>query len=618
MARNVIVVGDPTSSGGAVVTGTPFTDIDGHPVARIGDQATCPRHQGTFPIVTGDYTMIIDGHPVARADDKLACGCSLLSARQFRVFLDEGGFGGAAKTVLTTSPVMARAKTPMAPAAFSDAPADPVDQAEQTPVAVTLRIGVFFDGTNNNAANTTLGEQCRASTGDALGQDAEEQAAIAAHCKPYMTRDGSSYDNGVTNVARLYELYADNIDTPLDEGATEFVLRVYVEGIATTEGRPDGLISQGLGTGKSGVVARVEGAFKQLIPRRLEDFVTNFPNALVKAVEFDVFGFSRGAAAARHFVHEVNRKGHGPLGQALLGKVSYASGFEFGEDVQVGFVGLFDSVAAIGSLADGLNVRDTRQGGVRMALPAGSAREVVQLTARDEHRANFLLTSVSPPYCDIALPGVHSDIGGGYHRDREGPLLLSKPAGFDESQVGLFPGQTPDKTRIERSRAHVLAVAEADRWRERLGLGKTDVRVDAWHLWQTRRRAGSPSTQPDRVLRIYAAVVLERALDWRYQLIPLRLMHKLAMEAGVPWEQSPDDVPALSLPADLETVSAKMLSGQLLDDVEESLLRRRYLHQSTHWNFALGQKLGPAPVSLDLVYVSRPDPNGRRGILPNQ
>lgn len=617
MARNVIVVGDPTSSGGTVVTGTPFTDIDGHAVARIGDQATCPKHQGTFPIATGDPTVIIDSQPAARHGDKLACGCSLLSARQLRVFLDEGGVGGAAGTLFGTPPGMEQAETPVAPTAFSDTPADPADQVEPTPAAVMLRIGVFFDGTNNNAANTALGEQCRASTGEALGQDVEEQAAIAAHCKPYMARDGSSYDNGMTNVARLYELYQDSVAQDPYGDAREYPLRVYVDGIGTTAGEPDSVVSQGLGGGKSGVLSRVEDVFRQLLPKQVDGLLAKFPDLQVRAVEFDVFGFSRGAAAARHFVHEVNRKGHGPLGQALLGNVRYAPGFEFVAGVQVGFVGLFDSVAAIGSLADGLDVRDHRQGGVRTALPAGSAREVVHLTARDERRANFLLTSVSPPYRDIALPGVHSDIGGGYHRDHEGPLLLSKPVGFDEPHAGLVPGQVPDNARIERSRAHVLAMAEADRWREQLGLGETEVRVDAWHLWQTRRRAGSSSTQPDRVLRIYAAVVLERALDWRYQLIPLRLMHKLAKEAGVPLKPIPDD-PVFMLPATLGSIADKLIAGKSLNESEEALLRRKYLHQSAHWNFALGQRLGPGPVSLDLVYVSRPDPSGRRGILPNQ
>lgn len=90
MSRMVIMVGDLTSGGGAVITGSPFTDIDGKPVARINDKATCSKHKGVFPIVSGDATYIIDGQPVARHGDYLACGCRLMSVRQFRVFLDEG------------------------------------------------------------------------------------------------------------------------------------------------------------------------------------------------------------------------------------------------------------------------------------------------------------------------------------------------------------------------------------------------------------------------------------------------------------------------------------------------------------------------------------------------
>ncbi|MFZ7097033.1 PAAR domain-containing protein [Luteimonas dalianensis] len=94
MARNWIVIGDPTSSGGSVVSGSPFTDIDGTPVARVTDQATCPRHKGAYPIVDGDSTLIVDGQPVALHGSSLACGCKVLSAQQVRVFVDAGGGAG--------------------------------------------------------------------------------------------------------------------------------------------------------------------------------------------------------------------------------------------------------------------------------------------------------------------------------------------------------------------------------------------------------------------------------------------------------------------------------------------------------------------------------------------
>ncbi|WP_246606467.1 PAAR domain-containing protein [Novilysobacter antarcticus] len=87
MAKMWIVIGDPTSGGGQVITGSPFTDIDGKPVARVTDQATCPTHKGSFPIVDGDTTTLIDGQPVAVHGSGLACGCKVLAAKQVRVSL---------------------------------------------------------------------------------------------------------------------------------------------------------------------------------------------------------------------------------------------------------------------------------------------------------------------------------------------------------------------------------------------------------------------------------------------------------------------------------------------------------------------------------------------------
>ena len=95
MARNWIVRGDPTSSGGTVISGSPFTDIDGIAVARITDQATCPAHKGVFPIVDGDATLVVDGQPVALHGSSLACGCKVLSAQQMHVAVDAGASAGS-------------------------------------------------------------------------------------------------------------------------------------------------------------------------------------------------------------------------------------------------------------------------------------------------------------------------------------------------------------------------------------------------------------------------------------------------------------------------------------------------------------------------------------------
>lgn len=81
MSKPFIVLGDKTDHGGTVVSVSSQTDIDGKPVARVGDQVSCPQCKGTFPIAAGDPTVIIDGQPVARHGDKTACGATLLSGQ---------------------------------------------------------------------------------------------------------------------------------------------------------------------------------------------------------------------------------------------------------------------------------------------------------------------------------------------------------------------------------------------------------------------------------------------------------------------------------------------------------------------------------------------------------
>ena len=85
MSKPFIVVGDKIDHGGAVVSSTATTDIDGKRVARIGDKVTCSQHGDTV-IAAGDPTVIIDGQPVARHGDKTACGATLI-AGQPRTFI---------------------------------------------------------------------------------------------------------------------------------------------------------------------------------------------------------------------------------------------------------------------------------------------------------------------------------------------------------------------------------------------------------------------------------------------------------------------------------------------------------------------------------------------------
>lgn len=81
MSGPLIVLGDKTSHGGAVIEASPTSDAGGKGIARVGDKATCPKH-GPNPIVSGDNTLIVDGKPAARNGDKTACGATLIAGQQ--------------------------------------------------------------------------------------------------------------------------------------------------------------------------------------------------------------------------------------------------------------------------------------------------------------------------------------------------------------------------------------------------------------------------------------------------------------------------------------------------------------------------------------------------------
>jgi len=202
-----IRVGDSTTGGGKVIgPGAAVMPIYDFPAVLRGDAAVCCGSVQTF--LEGCLSVDFHGRGLVIEGHKLSCGHHAISSCAVTDWITDHAPAGMPEALVRSrsEPVLDTGLLePDSATQLQD------DVAESpTKVAVTLRIGVFFDGTNNNAANTALGQQCRASTGSALGQDEVDQQAIAAHCKPYMREAGSSYGNGVTNVHRLYELYRDS------------------------------------------------------------------------------------------------------------------------------------------------------------------------------------------------------------------------------------------------------------------------------------------------------------------------------------------------------------------------------------------------------------------------
>jgi uncharacterized Zn-binding protein involved in type VI secretion len=72
-----ICVGDKTSCGGTVVTGSPFSTVEGREIARVGDKIACRK---SCVIVTGNLTEIIDGAAMALHGAQTSAGCTCLSS----------------------------------------------------------------------------------------------------------------------------------------------------------------------------------------------------------------------------------------------------------------------------------------------------------------------------------------------------------------------------------------------------------------------------------------------------------------------------------------------------------------------------------------------------------
>jgi hypothetical protein len=190
-------------------------------------------------------------------------------------------------------------------------------------------------------------------------------------CKPYMADPDSSYGNDVTNVRKLMELYVESA-APTGEGSQKRLSRkVYIEGIGTQVGEEDSLLGAGMGRGETGVIGCVQKAFA-LIASGVTRAIQENPDCIISSLVFDTFGFSRGAAAARHFANEIVKGVQGPLRTTLHDNAKgFAPDFveRYQRGIDIGFIGLFDTVTSVGGLANLGNVRSAVAPGVNLHLP---------------------------------------------------------------------------------------------------------------------------------------------------------------------------------------------------------------------------------------------------------
>ena len=314
----------------------------------------------------------------------------------------------------------------------NSATAEIPEEPEADQETIEIDFNLFFDGTLNNRTNIDQ----RLIAAEELADDAEREAAdelkknmspeqieeVKAVYKKYGGKK-NSYEDAYSNVVKLERYLKTDAHS-----AEKLVLKSYIEGIGTVDKESDDFFGYAMGIGDAGIKAKVEAGLHEAA----QEIENNHHDrdAMITTLTFNLFGFSRGAAAARHFIHQVLFSS--PIIEQLK-ELKYQVG-----EVKIGFAGLFDTVSSHGlsfsNDTDALNLD-----------AISHAKNVVQLTAADEHRKKFSLTDINSAAGngrEISLPGVHSDIGGGY-RD-----------GVGESQAllwatGIFALK---KTKKERSR----------------------------------------------------------------------------------------------------------------------------------------------------------------------
>ncbi|WP_321350252.1 PAAR domain-containing protein [Halopseudomonas oceani] len=598
--------------------------MSGKPAARLGDPTQCPQTgHGSQRLISGAADVLINGKPAARQGDTSSCGSPLTSqlisdvlinGRPTAVLGSVGAHGdsitaGSPTVLIGNQPGSAESRAaqamiitglvralralfdiPVQPGASNAVPLEREEEEEEEETElpqkqrITLRVGMFFDGTLNNLPNASLTAQCRREDLAQLGPDGLE--AVTRFCESHGYNDSNgdgffdqrpdnSYGNELSNVALLFRLYKDDSQRQIESDATQASVKVYIEGAGSKVGEEDATMGMAFGQGETGVVERVEQS-PTLLRRTIDNIYRHNPQVMIEAIEFDIFGFSRGAAAARHFANEVLKTGGGILAKHLdTKKPAFAPGFSIEENIGNNFIGLFDTVAAIGAPAQGhLSVGDDYNPGVNLYLPRGCARKVVHLTAADEHRHNFSLNRVGEAHEELVLPGVHSNLGGGYPTLSYERLVIGRPVFFLSNH---YPLDGPARHQLIRSRAWRVRQQEEERFRAR-GL-PGDGRFERYEELVGK----NPNT------RVLLTLSIVRSVRGELSRVSLKVMHSKAASSGVPLDTMNDADKRFTIPPDLKPIANKVYAAcmmgcsPILSEQEKRFLHGRYIHSSANW-----------------------------------
>lgn len=178
------------------------------------------------------------------------------------------------------------------------------------------------------------------------------------------------------------------------------------------------------------LLLKLHKAIAAHIPDSLSCRVKQIDPGVVQNIYVSAFGFSRGAAEARVFTNwfvEICR-----MDAEIMGKAGLTLG---GFPVTFDFLGVFDTVASVGLASTSLFADGHASwADAECSLRVPPDIKCLHLVAAHEVRRSFPLDSIqvknfiSDHHTEIVMPGVHSDVGGGYKPKEQGRGLDEKGA----------------------------------------------------------------------------------------------------------------------------------------------------------------------------------------------
>lgn len=385
--------------------------------------------------------------------------------------------------------------------------------------------------------------------------------------------EDSSYTGEDTNVVKLYNVYNTDIEDLKDEHHLHDCQRakIYITGAGTydpsriDEHEDDAvLFGSALAICDTGVRAKVNQACKDL-KVKLKGLQTAYIDTLV----LDVFGFSRGAAEARHFVGSLSkdlacsferkiacaskkdaddkeeefieyqlRKNGENLYPHILKEEEDEKDMIIIDKIVFRFVGIFDTVPHEG-IVQSNDVRD-----LNLKLEEKKVSSVVHLTAKDEFRYNFDLVSIfskntygkgenrSGNFIEKEFFGAHSDVGGGYSDNAS--ELIELPSQHFNSVSDVYDDKVKELIKKWNKQSHWVKgdhtefIDDIDVLEKAIREDRSRrVLIDGFYIKKSIHARGQKSKKKVSVYRIY---MYRRNIDTEYSQIPLEYMHQQAVK----------------------------------------------------------------------------------------